>query len=73
MHLFSIFTSQNVMKKYHYEMWKKQDEWHAEPKNVMFVKKKSDLKRLNHQNKWGVCFILLSPLNMVLRNYFTFF
>jgi hypothetical protein len=42
MHLFSIFTSQNVMKKYHYEMWKKQDERHAEPKNVMFVKKKSE-------------------------------
>jgi hypothetical protein len=33
------------MKKYHNEMFKKKDEGHGEPQNVMFVKKKSDLKR----------------------------
>jgi hypothetical protein len=32
------------MKKDHYEMLKKKDERHGEPKNPMFVKNKSDLK-----------------------------
>jgi hypothetical protein len=27
------------MKKYHFDMLIKKDQWHGEPKNVMFVEK----------------------------------